>query len=101
MKTFPAPNVQRCAQRLADVPPALARERAYVVRAMPRGAKACRGYDPRSETAETRWPRIYVLLKARHDPAKAAEILRDAKRKEAHARIWIKTHARSRCWGLH
>ena len=51
----------------------------------------------RSETAETRWPRIYVLLKAAgHDPARAAEILRAAKRKDSHARIWIKTLARSR-----
>jgi hypothetical protein len=48
-------------------------------------------------TVEARWPRIYSMLKAAgHDPAKAAEILIDAQRQDAHARIWIKTLAASR-----
>ncbi len=48
-------------------------------------------------TAEIRFPHIYALLKAAgHDPAKAAEILLDAQRKDAHARIWIRTIAASR-----
>ena len=48
-------------------------------------------------TAEIRLPRIYALLKAAgHDAAKAAEILIDAQRKDAHARIWIRTIAASR-----
>jgi hypothetical protein len=51
----------------------------------------------RSETVETRWPRIYVLLKAAgHDPATAAEILNDAKRKDDHARAWIRAITASR-----
>ena len=42
-------------------------------------------------TAEVRWPRIYRMLRAAgHDPALAAEILLDAKRKDDHARMWIK-----------
>ncbi len=48
-------------------------------------------------TDEICFPRIYAMLKAAgHDPAKAAEILIDAQRKDAHARIWIKTLAASR-----
>jgi hypothetical protein len=48
-------------------------------------------------TEESRFARIYALLKgAGHDPAKAAEIQMDARRKDAHARIWIKTIAGSR-----
>jgi hypothetical protein len=45
----------------------------------------------RAGTAEVRWPRIYRMLTAAgHDPAKAAEILLDAQRKDNHARAWIK-----------
>jgi hypothetical protein len=45
----------------------------------------------RPGTAEVRWPRIYRTLRAAgHDPAKATEILLDAKRKDNHARAWIK-----------
>jgi hypothetical protein len=41
--------------------------------------------------AEVRWPRIYRVLRAAgHDPANAAEILLDARRKDNHARPWIK-----------
>jgi hypothetical protein len=48
-------------------------------------------------TDETRFPRIYALLRAAgHDAAKAAEILSDAEHKDDHARIWIKTIADSR-----
>jgi hypothetical protein len=36
------------------------------------------------------YPRISALLNAAgHDPAKAAEILLDAKRRDTHARAWI------------
>jgi hypothetical protein len=46
---------------------------------------------------DRRFPRIYALLKAAgHDSAKAAEILRDARCNDAHARTWIKTIAASR-----
>jgi hypothetical protein len=46
---------------------------------------------------DNRFSRIHLLLRAAgHDPAKAAEILRDARRKDAHARVWIKTIAASR-----
>jgi hypothetical protein len=46
---------------------------------------------------ETRFPRIYALLKAAgHDSMKATEILRDARYNDAHARIWIKAIAASR-----
>jgi hypothetical protein len=37
-----------------------------------------------------------MLKAAGHDSAKAAEIVIDAQRKDAHARIWIKTLAASR-----
>ena len=48
-------------------------------------------------TKEIRYPHIYAMLKAAgHDSAKAAEIVIDAQRKDAHARIWIKTLAASR-----
>jgi hypothetical protein len=50
----------------------------------------------RPEPVENLFPRIYAMLKAAdHDPTKAAEILIYAKRKDAHARIWIKTLAAS------
>ena len=40
---------------------------------------------------ETRWPRIYRMLRAAsHDPAQAAKILVEAQRKDDHARAWIK-----------
>ena len=42
-------------------------------------------------TDEDRFSPIYRLLRARgHSPAKAAEILIDVKRKDAHARQWTK-----------
>jgi hypothetical protein len=45
----------------------------------------------RSGTAEVRWPRIYRMLReAGHHPALATEILLDARRKDSHARAWIK-----------
>ena len=48
-------------------------------------------------TDEIRFHRIFALLKAAgHDAAKAAEIVIDAQRKDAHARIWIRTIAASR-----
>jgi hypothetical protein len=48
-------------------------------------------------TGEIRFPRIYALLMAAgHDSAKAAEILFDARCKDIHARVWIKTIAASR-----
>jgi hypothetical protein len=48
-------------------------------------------------TDEIRFPRIYAMIKAAgHDSAKAAEILIDAQRKDAHARIWIKALAAAR-----
>ena len=48
-------------------------------------------------TDETRFPRIYALLKAAgHDAAKAAEIVSDAQRKDDHARAWIKAIVASR-----
>lgn len=48
-------------------------------------------------TAEIRLPRIYALLRAvGHDAAKAAEIVSDAQRKDAHARAWIKVIVASR-----
>jgi hypothetical protein len=46
---------------------------------------------------KTRFPRITALLEAAgHDPAKAAEILFDAQRKDLHARTWIAAIAASR-----
>ena len=48
-------------------------------------------------TGELRFPHIYELLKAAgHDSAMASEILRDARCKDLHARVWIKTIAASR-----
>jgi hypothetical protein len=48
-------------------------------------------------TDEIRFPRITALLNAAgHDPAKAAEILRDAQRDDLHARAWIGAIAASR-----
>jgi hypothetical protein len=45
----------------------------------------------RPGTAEVRWPRIYRVFRAvGHDPAPATEIVLDAKRKDDHARAWIK-----------
>ena len=38
-----------------------------------------------------KYPRIYAMLKAYgHDPAKAAEIILDAQRHDAHALAWIR-----------
>jgi hypothetical protein len=48
-------------------------------------------------TDETRFPRIYALLRAAgHDAAQAAEIVSDAQRKDDHARAWIKAIVASR-----
>ena len=44
-----------------------------------------------------RYPRIYRLLKdAGHDPAKAVELLLDAKRGDEWALIWIRVLRRNR-----
>jgi hypothetical protein len=46
----------------------------------------------RSIAVQTRWPRIYRMLKAAgHDPAEAAELLLAAERKDARALALIKT----------
>jgi hypothetical protein len=51
----------------------------------------------RSGSVEIAFPRIYAMLKAAgHDPAKAAEILLDARRNDLHARSWIGVIAASR-----
>jgi hypothetical protein len=48
-------------------------------------------------TDESRFPRIYALLRAAgHDAAEAAEIVSDAERKDDHARAWIKAIVASR-----
>lgn len=50
-----------------------------------------------SGPVEIAFPRIYAMLKAAgHDPAKAAEILLDARWNDPHARMWIVAIAASR-----
>jgi hypothetical protein len=69
----------------------------------PTWCEQCREAQKRSAVmtrpgpVEDRFPRIYAMLRAAgHDPAKAAEILNDAKRKDDHARAWIGAIAASR-----
>jgi len=49
------------------------------------------------KTAEVQWARIYAILKAAGCvPAGASEIVIGARRKDAHARLWLKALAASR-----